>query len=655
MSHNTYKRFRQRLAVLLVVTGLIWAVIVSQVFRIQILDRYNLKDKIAKQFMNKKSITALRGNFYDRNGKQLTQNVLHYSFAVNPNKVERPQQLATLLADLTHKDKSEFLSKIRDKSKNFVYLIRNVPKQDCENLLAFQDPGFIKEPSFRRYYPYHEVGAPLIGLVGTENKGMTGEEYYLDHELTGQDGWMVVGADGLGKPRMRGGFPRQDPVNGNDIFLSIDLDMQIILEQELGNAVKSHNADGAMGILLDPNTGEILAIASLPSFDPNRLDKLSHQSLVLKPVTSTFEPGSTFKIVSATAALEKGVVNPTEKIYCENGSYRLARDVVVNDWRPFKLLSFREIIQESSNIGVIKVSSRLNPVDLFAAARAYGFGERTGVNYQGESDGVLKNVGDWSGISQSEISIGYEISVTGLQLALAYAAIANGGYLMEPVLIRYIRDAANRFLPLDKVDVVRQVALPTTVDTLKSILEDVISKGTGHLARIPKLRLAGKSGTAKKLVNGKYVNRYIASFVSFFPADSPAYVLAVIVDNPRRGGYTGGVVAAPVCHNVFSRIYNLNQDNIILEPLPEDNPRTSPTDHVMAANLLSGVIPVAKSTSEQLVMPDVRGLSKIKALQYLSTVGITPKWIGSGRVVRQVPRPGKALTAATNSRVYLSE
>ncbi|MCF7796588.1 MAG: transpeptidase family protein [Lentisphaeria bacterium] len=654
MSVNTYKRFRVRMSILLIMVVLVWLVIAGQLFRIQILDHYNLKHKITQQFLNKKPIKAMRGNFYDRNGRQLTQNVMHYSFAVNPNRVERPRQLAELLSKLTGESKSHFLKKINDKSKIFTYLKRNVPKQDCELLLAFQDPGLIKEPSFRRYYPYGEVAAPLIGLVGTDNKGVTGEEYYLDHELSGEDGWMVVGADGLGKARMRGEFPRQAPRDGNDVYLSLDVEMQIILEQELKNAIRRHRADGAMGILLDPNSGEILAIASLPSFNPNNLDKLPGQPLVLAPVTSAFEPGSTFKIVSAIAALEKGIVQPDETIYCENGSYPISSEVNITDWKPFQYLSFRQVIQESSNIGVIKVSNRLDPIDLFATARDFGFGERTGVSYQGESDGVLKPVKDWSGISQAEVSIGYEISVTGLQLALAYAAIANGGYLMEPVLIRYIRDHNNQFLDVDNVDVVRKVATTQAIQTLTNMLEDVVRQGTGHAANIPNLRIAGKSGTAKKLVNGMYVNQYLASFVSFFPSDNPAYVLAVIVDRPRQGGYTGGQVAAPVCHNVFSRIYNLNQDEIILNPIPE-SPSTSPEDHVMAANLLSSVIPVSKSSTGILQMPDVRGLSKIKALQALSAVGITPHWVGSGRVVRQVPVPGTRIASQTNCTVYLSE
>ncbi|OIO67021.1 MAG: hypothetical protein AUJ47_00765 [Candidatus Marinimicrobia bacterium CG1_02_48_14] len=656
MSLNAYKRYRQRMVILLVICGMGWAAIAIQLFRIQILDRYRLKNKITQQFVNKKPIKAMRGNFYDRNGRQLTQNVMHYSFAVNPNKVEHPQQLSSLLAQLTAKTKREILKKISDKGKSFIYVARNIPKQDCEILLNFQDDGLIKEPNIRRYYPYGEIAAPLIGLVGTDNKGKTGEEYYLDHELAGQDGWMVVGADGLGKARMRGDFPREEPTNGKDIFLSIELDMQIILEQELKNAIAKHEANGAMGILLDPNSGEILAIASLPSFNPNRLDQLPDNSLVLSPVSSAFEPGSTFKIVSATAALEKAIIQPDEKIYCENGSYKLTSTVTVTDWKPFKFLSFREIIQESSNIGVIKVISRLEPMDLYMAARAYGFGERTGVNYQGESDGLLKNISEWSGVTQSEVSIGYEVSVTGLQLALAYGAIANGGYLMEPVLVRYIRDQEDRFLKVDNVDVVRKVASSQSIETLTGMLEDVVSQGTGHAANIPLLRVAGKSGTAKKLVNGQYVSRYIASFVSFFPSDDPAYVLAVIVDNPRRGGYTGGMVAAPVCQNVFSRIYNLDQDNIILEPVPESPRAPEPEQKIMmAANLLSSIIPVAKSQIETNRMPDVRGLSKIKALQALSTVGVTPRWVGSGRVVRQVPAPNESIHSRTNCMVYLSE
>jgi len=652
----TYLRFRGRLTVFLSTSILLWSIIVLRVFFIQVVDSRELGKVLEERFEEKEILPAFRGNFYDRNGKKLTDNVETCSFAVRPDKVRQPRKIARLFSHFFGKSENYYLKLIQS-PKRYVYLEGKIPKEKCRPLLETSLAGLVVEREIHRYYPYGQTAAPLLGYVGVDNEGLTGLEAQFEPYLKGTDGWRIVGIDGRGRKTLRGRPQRQDPINGCDFVLSIDIDMQAILEEELEAALERHKADRAMGILLEPYSGEILAIASLPAFDPNKINPPPpRENLNLYPITAEFEPGSTFKLVGATALLKNRLISADDKIYCENGQYRFA-GIRITDWKPFRTLTFAEIIQNSSNIGVIKAISRLKDVQLYDMAREYGFGEKTNITYPGEARGRLRNYTRWSKASRGEVAIGYEVSATALQLTLAYGAVANGGYLMEPVLVKEMRYPDGGHKELDKPQVVRQVADPQTVTTLKYFLQRAVSNGTGHRAYLPGLQVAGKTGTAKKLENGRYVDRYIASFISFFPSDHPLYVLAVMVDNPRRNGYTGGMVAAPVAKAVFKRLYNLYQPQFMA---PAENAPPEPVESVAAfPQLLQGEIlssaMVVMPQGKQWTMPDLRGLSLRAALQILSQLQLAVHVHGSGQVFRQIPAPGHKLKPRSDVTLYLSE
>ncbi|MBT3632466.1 MAG: transpeptidase family protein [Candidatus Marinimicrobia bacterium] len=654
----TYKKFRVRYTFVVVTSIVVWAALVLKMFYIQVIDPDDLGEALQSQFEDKIAISPLRGNFYDRNGKKLTDNIEHFTFAAHPAKVQDKDAVARLFSKTFNKSQRHYLNKLKTK-KPFVYLEKDVNPLLGRELSQSPLPAGVQVQSkVRRYYPYGDVAAPLIGFVGTENHGLSGLEDHYDHQLAGIDGWRELGSDGRGNTRIRGGFREQKPINGDDCFLTIDVDIQIIIEEELRAAVERHQADKAEAILVDPNTGEVLALANIPTFNPNSRSKITEESLIAHPIMSAFEPGSTFKVVGATALLESKKVHPMDVFDCENGKFSI-HGIDVKDWKSFQNLTFAEVLQNSSNIGIIKAVEALDESRMFNTARKFGFSEKSGIQFPYESSGSLKNNKLWSQLSKSEIAIGYEVSVTTLQLAMAYSAIGNGGVLMKPQLIQKLKTPKGYEQKIDQIDALRRVASEKTMHTMSDILEKAVSQGTGHKAFLPNLKIAGKTGTAKKIKNGKYVSEYVASFASYYPSDDPDYTLIISVDHPRRGGYTGGMVAAPIAKEIYRRIYNLtghddepylqstvarDKDKGALEP-----PRT------LQGQLLSASLPVLKANNAQVTMPDLKGMSLKMSLSGLYAMGLKPIPHGSGRVIRQIPAAGKTLKTGQSVEIYLGE
>ncbi len=653
----TYKKFRGRYIIVVISAIAIWSMLVFRMFFIQVVDAERLGAAIESRFEAKVAIAPLRGNFFDRNGKKLTDNIEHFTFAAHPHKVKDKDAVARLFSKTFNKSKNYYLNRLNSK-KSFVYLERNVDPILGRELSQTALPVGVRiESDVRRYYPYGDVAAPLIGFVGTENHGLSGLEAHYDHQLAGIDGWKELGSDGHGNTRIRGSFKEQQAINGDDCFLTIDIDLQIIIEEELGAAIARHKADGAMAVLVDPTTGEVLSLANLPAFNPNSRSNLTQASLTSHPIMSAFEPGSTFKVVGATALLEAKQVHPMDIFYCENGKYT-THGIEIKDWRAFENLTFSEVLQNSSNIGIIKATEKLDASKLFTTARKFGFSEKSGIQFPYENEGSLKNNKYWSSLSKSEISIGYEVSVTSLQLAMAYSAISNGGVLLKPQLIKNFRTPAGYEQQVDHMDAIRRVASEKTMNTLSSILEKAVSQGTGSKAFLPNLRIAGKTGTAKKIKDGKYVSEYVASFASFYPANDPEYTLIVIIDNPRAKGYTGGMVAAPVAKEIYRRIYNLSGHSSEPYLQAASTPKSEYQSHkpaTLKGQLLSSSIPVMKVSAGQISMPNMKGMSLKMSLSGLYAIGLKPISYGSGRVIRQVPAAGKKIRTGQSVEIYLGE
>ncbi|MBC8376531.1 MAG: transpeptidase family protein [FCB group bacterium] len=654
----TYKKFRGRYIFVVFTSIMVWAALVLKMFYIQVIDPDNLGTALQSQFEDKVSISPLRGNFYDRNGKKLTDNIEHFTFAAHPAKVKDKDAVARLFSKTFNKSIRYYLNKLKT-IKSFVYLEKDVNPLIGRELSQSPLPvGVQVQSKVRRYYPYGDVAAPLIGFVGTENHGLSGLEDHYNHQLAGIDGWRELGSDGHGNTRIRGGFSEQKPINGDDCFLTIDVDIQIIIEEELRDAVEKHQADKAEAILVDPSTGEILALANIPTFNPNSRSRITEASLIAHPIMSSFEPGSTFKVVGATALLEDKKVHPMDVFDCEGGEYSI-HGIDVKDWKSFDNLTFAEVLQNSSNIGIIKAVELLDESKMFNTARKFGFSEKSGIQFPYESSGSLKNNRTWSELSKSEIAIGYEVSVTTLQMAMAYSAIGNGGVLMKPQLVQKLKTPKGHEQKIDHIDALRRVASEKTMHTMSDILEKAVSQGTGHNAFLPNLKIAGKTGTAKKLKNGKYVSEYIASFASFYPSDDPEYTLIVTVDHPRTGGYTGGMVAAPIAKEIYRRIYNLkgrDAEPYLQASVPKDRDESvNEAPRSLQGQLLSAALPVLKINATQVTMPDLKGMSLKMSLSGLYAMGLKPIPHGSGRVIRQVPAAGKTLKAGQSVEIYLGE
>jgi cell division protein FtsI (penicillin-binding protein 3) len=431
-------------------------------------------------------------------------------------------------------------------------LNRRLPYDDYIAIkkLAIEGIGF--QETFFRAFPEGQIASHVIGLVDMDGKGLEGIEKQYNRFLSGQNGKIFILRDGKGNliPSSNEGVPARP---GQDLFLTIDIKVQRILEEEIEKVFKESSARGAVGIVLDADNGEVLALANRPTYDPNPPVISSLDCRRNRSVTDIFEPGSVFKMITAAAGLEEGVVKPEDKFFCENGKY-FVQNHTIHDTHPYGMLTFREIIVKSSNIGAVKIGSRLGKERMYKYATAFGFGKKTGIDLPGEVSGILRPVSQWSDYSMTAIPFGQEVSGTVAQCAAALGAIVNGGNLYQPYLLKWVRDSRGRFTPGCKPVLVRRVISQATSDTLISILEDVASEeGTARWAAIPGYRVGGKTGTATKVENGRYSHtKYVASFAGFIKTPARNLVIFVMVDEPR-GAYYGGVVAGPAFNRIGQR------------------------------------------------------------------------------------------------------
>ncbi len=627
---------------------LIWAALLVRFFHIQVIRANDLSDRSKRQGGNKVNLAAVRGAVKDKNGNELATNVVHYSFAIHPSEVENREQLITAFSEATGRERKYYEARFNE-PVNYVFLERNLRSEVARPLLELSDRGLVSSRHGYRSYPHKNVASQIIGFTNVDNRGIEGVEKQFDKNLQGKDGWIVLQQDGKGRSRRNNAYPRMAPVDGSDVYLTIDLQYQAILQDELQRQINRTSAGGAMGVILEPATGKILAMASLPDYDPNAAATFPRATFRNRTVTDQFEPGSTFKVVAAAAAITHRSVSLHEEFNCGGGRYEF-RGHIIEDWEKFGLLTFPQIIQNSSNVGIVKIAERIGPRNLYTIGRKFGFGALSGITFPGEAKGVFKPTDDWSGISIAEISIGYEVSITSLQLALAYGAVANGGFLMKPHIVEKIVHPSGTVSYEAEPTVVRRVASREVMAELTDILELVIAKGTGAKAYLPGWGVAGKTGTAKKFMAGGYSERrFIASFAGFFPANDPRLVGIIIVDEPRDGLHWGSETSAPVFKSVMKRI--IQADNSILAHKPvKERPamlvaEATRSEEVevptrTSAPILSYSVPVSNEEGWATV-PDVRGRSLRNATSMLRRVGLKVAPLGSGTVVWQNPPPGK--------------
>lgn len=497
------------------------------------------------------TLEPVRGAIYDRQLRPLAINVPVYSVYANPRRMTRAQKDAAIrdlsaLLDLEPRPLREKLSR----DKYFVWLARKIPLELTEKVrhAKLKGIGLIKES--KRSYPNQYLAAHLIGFAGMDNRGLEGLELLFDKYLRGEPGWSQILRDARQRELLieKGFIP---PKDGFSLVLTIDETIQYITERALDKAFPKSNAVAATVIVMDPKTGEILALANRPTYDLVNFDFSAPEDRINRAVALVYEPGSIFKIVAASAALEEKIFKETDKIFCENGSY-LVGGHILHDHHGHGLLTFSEVFEQSSNIGTTKIAQKMGAATFYKYARRFRFGMKTGIDLIGEVNGTLKPPSQWSKTSIGALPIGQEVTATPLQLVCAMAAIANDGTYMKPYLVKYIKDTHDELIQSFEPQMVDQVISPETAQRVKVILQGVVDRGTAKKAQIAGMAVAGKTGTAQKVIDGRYsANRFYASFFGFAPVEDPRLAVIVVFDDPRPNHF-GGTVAAPVFRDIMA-------------------------------------------------------------------------------------------------------
>ena len=511
---------------------------------IQVYQGHWLSKKATGQIKRSVASAGKRGSIYDVNGNELAVTIDVTSIAVRPGLVGDKQKAAVKLAKTLKEGPKEIRRKL-DSKKPFVWLKRQATPRETEAVenLGLDGIEFVSETD--RYYPNTTLAAQALGFTGIDGSGLEGVEFYYDRFLKGTQSEKTVFRDALGNG-IDAEHARSASLKGQNLVLTIDLNIQYLTEAALKETVTEFKAKSGIAIVMEPSTGAVLAMAHVPLFNPNAYERSDEARWRNRAITDKFEAGSTMKIFSAAAAIESAGIKPNDIFFCENGAYRIGRNVV-HDVKKHDWLSLQQIIKYSSNIGAVKVGEKVGRKKLYQNLRNFGFGEKTGIDAPGEVAGVLSHYSRWSRIDVGAISFGHGVAVTALQLAQAVSAIANDGLLMKPFLVKAITDESGRPLEEFEPEQVRRVVSPHSARLLRNILKTVITEGgTGVNAALEGYSVCGKTGTARKLsAEGTYdQDRHIASFVGMAPAENPAVTVLVIIDEPQ-GQYYGGTVAAP--------------------------------------------------------------------------------------------------------------
>jgi cell division protein FtsI (penicillin-binding protein 3) len=541
------REFGQRLGIMGLIMALFFVAIVFKLLSIQVINVRKYKAMASRQYESVVIEQARRGRIFDRNGRQLAESIESISFYADPRHLKNPQELATRFSSRFGRNRLYYLRLFQTK-KRFVWLERNVPVSIAADLMALKTPGFGFHREQQRYYL--NIASQIIGFTDRDNKGISGLERQLNSDMKGRDGTMIFQRSATGDRYPAPDADQIPSLSGSDVELTIDSDIQGIVEDEIMQAVAKFSAKAAAGIVMDVRTGEILAMANYPGFDMNRRASVTSEETRNRAVTDMFEPGSTFKVVMASAATEVLHYTADTMVDGHNGSVQLY-DRRVTDHEPLGRITFREAIVESSNVVAALTALKIGPEAFYRYAYNLGFGRKSGVGLMGESRGILKPVSQWDRTTLPWMGYGYQIMATPLQVLQAYATIANDGVRMRPYVIRRVVDREGQTVSENKPVKIVQAVKPETARYLaKEFFWAVVEKGTGVSAAVDGISVAGKTGTAQKYVGG-YQGRhaYLSTFVGFFPAENPQYAAIVVVDEPQSA-YYAAAVAAPV----FSRI-----------------------------------------------------------------------------------------------------
>lgn len=528
--------------------------IMARLYYLQVVDHEKLASRAASQIHEEIRIAPKRGDISDRHGRKLAVNVEVDSVFGVPSRVEDPRRTAKILSQATGV-RRDFLLRELKKDRPFVWLARRISPSRVSQVKALdlKGIGFLQEN--RRYYPQRQLAAQLVGLAGIDNQGLEGVELHYDDFLLRDAVWLVAEKDAYGRDILLSGPTPEALKGGAEVRLTIDEVIQHIAQKELARGVKEAGAKGGCIVILEPRTGEVLAMANLPFFNPNNFQSYGPRYFRNRAVSDLVEPGSILKPVLLAAALEEKAVTLRTLFFCENGTMSFMGRIL-HDVHPHGYLDAQGVITNSSNIGATKIAQKLGPEKYHHYLREFGFGQKTGIDLPGEAEGLLRSVPEWSGLSISALAIGQEISVTPLQMAVAYAALVNGGALMKPFAVEAVIGDDGAPLRRRSPSKVRNVLSAETSRLVRSTLRKVVTSGTGVDASVEGYSVGGKTGTAQKYdsrLKSYSSKRYLASFTGYAPHEDPRLVVVVMIDEPKETIW-GGSVAGPVFRRVVGRV-----------------------------------------------------------------------------------------------------
>lgn len=637
---------KHRLSILLIWFFAIWSLLVIRGLQIQLYPSRNLDNASHKQYQRIVKLYSKRGDIFDRHGQELAISVPAASLFADPLLIKHPRRLAKKLAQILPLSKENIYKKLTKKNSRFVWIQRLIDESARKKILALEEKGLGFKDEFKRVYPNKNLLGHTIGFVGANGHGLEGIEARYDARLSAEDKVMNLPKDARGRFLVEDGWLFMQNRDGEDVYLTIDADLQYYTEQELKKTIQHHNAEAGWAIVMNPKTGEIFAMSSQPDYDLNRVGTASKEARRNRLVTDVYEPGSTMKTLFLAAALKNGIIQSNSVIDTSTGKIEIDKRVIreSDSHHTYDKLSTTEILANSSNVGVSKVALKMKDQLIFEEYKKFGFGEKTGIDVLGESKGIFATP-PWRDHHKANISFGHGIAVTAMQMVNAYAAIANGGVLQQPTVLKPVKELTGQAPPKSRE--IRRVLSEKEAERIKMMLVAATAEtGTGKAARVKGFPVAGKTGTAQKVdPNGRgYLKgQYISSFIGFLPANDPEILIYVVVDNPRDNGYYGSETAAPV----FAKIaqYAINKRGLAPVQIAEEDlikPR------VEIQEVLTGV------EGEDLV-PDMKGWALRDVLRFVQKENVDLKLIGrKGRVVKTSPTAGEGWTdEGKKIKVYL--
>jgi cell division protein FtsI (penicillin-binding protein 3) len=609
-----------RLYLVLAIFLIGFCAVIGKLFKVQVLEHAQLSEQAASQYQMQVALPARRGVLRDRNGVILATNAFVVKFAFDPEEIKNKSAVAAAFSGVFGKPKEYYYNFLRDTVRHYIVVEREVPQEIAAKLDNIKERGVMRETDERRHYAFGEKGSHILGFASKDGRGLAGIELFDDKILRGSDGIAIMQRDGKGFRRPDVDYDQVPPTNGDDLTLTIDEGLQAVTENALRAGVVRANAEAGIAIVLNPRTGEILSLANMPDFNPNDFFSASNDMLRNRAITDAFEPGSTMKVLTAAIALNEGAWKPEDKVDAQGGTWVVEGGAKIKDTHEYGVLTFRQALEKSSNVCFAKISDKLERRRFYKYMRDFGMSVLSGIDLPGEIKGSMHKPDKWSVNSKRYIAFGYEMTATPIQLAMAYATIANFGVMMKPYIVAKRTNIKGEITEIHPQEI-RRVVSAESAKTLIDIMRGVVDSGTGTSTKIKGINIAGKTGTAQQYVNGHYSkDHYTSSFIGFFPAEKPEYEILVIMRSPKNG-YYGGVVSAPVFREIAMSILEQNGKLPTDARSPLQMAATTPVIEEGGAIEIDGTILRPREHDDDREMPDVRGLTQDVARSTLAAQG----------------------------------